>query len=188
MAPDHLLAVVLGCYDGGMSQQETKKALPYKIACLCYLYDEAGRLLLLHRSQEPNRGLYSPIGGKLHMDEGESPGDCALREIYEEVELEIEPTDLRLRGLITETAFLDAGHWMMFLYEVTRPVKVTRMEFDEGTLEWHDSKSVYDLKIPKTDREVIFPLMEKYPDEFFHAHINCVDGRLDWELQHPVED
>jgi 8-oxo-dGTP diphosphatase len=169
----------------GMSS-ESPKALPYKIACLCYLHDERGRLLLLHRSQEPNRGLYSPIGGKLHMDEGESPGACALREIHEEVELDLEPSDIRLRGLITETAFLNAGHWMMFLYEVTRPVVIERMEFNEGTLEWHDPKSVYDLKIPDTDRQVIFPLMEKYPDEFFHAHIDCVGERLDWHMQHPV--
>ncbi|MDH3718370.1 MAG: NUDIX hydrolase, partial [Planctomycetota bacterium] len=63
--------------------------IPYKIGCLVYLYDERGHLLLLHRRQSPNQGLYSPIGGKLHMDEGESPMACALREIREEVELDL---------------------------------------------------------------------------------------------------
>src|SRR5688572_23119310 len=111
--------------------------LPYQIAVLCYLYDEAGRLLLLHRVKPPNRHLYSPIGGKLHMELGESPLTCALREIMEEVELELNPSDLHLTGLITETGYQNEGHWLMFLYEVRRPVKIERMEFGEGRLEWH---------------------------------------------------
>ena len=41
------------------------RSKPYKIAVLCYLYDEEGRLLLLHRRKPPNRDMYSPIGGKL---------------------------------------------------------------------------------------------------------------------------
>ncbi len=28
--------------------------LPYKIAVLCYLFDEQGRVLLLHRKKQPN--------------------------------------------------------------------------------------------------------------------------------------
>jgi len=39
--------------------------LPYKIAVLCYLYDEHDQLLLLHRLKEPNAGNYSPIGGEI---------------------------------------------------------------------------------------------------------------------------
>ncbi|QNN23439.1 NUDIX domain-containing protein [Planctomycetales bacterium ZRK34] len=162
-------------------------SIPYKIAVLCYLYDEAGRLLLLHRAQEPNKGLYSPIGGKLHMDEGESPAACALREIHEEVELELQPADIHLTGLVSETAFGDHTHWLMFLYEVTRPVQVKRMQFREGTLEWHHWDDIPNLKIPQTDREVIYPLMRKYHEEFFHVHIDCRGGRCDWRLEHPIQ-
>ena len=39
--------------------------LPYKIAVLCYLFDERGRVLLLYRRKPPNRDLYSSVGGKL---------------------------------------------------------------------------------------------------------------------------
>jgi 8-oxo-dGTP diphosphatase len=161
--------------------------LPYKIAVLCYLYDAQGRLLLLRRAQEPNLGLYSPIGGKLHMDEGESPAACARREIREEVELDIDPADLHLTGLISETAFNGQTHWLMFLYEVTRPVVVTRMSFKEGTLEWQPPESIADLPIPQTDRLVIYPLLKKYHNRFFHAHIDCSAGRIDWRLEHPIE-
>lgn len=161
--------------------------LPYRIAVLCYLFDEQGRLLLLHRRRPPNRDLYSPIGGKLDMDEGESPGACALREIREEAELELEPADLHLTGMVSERGFEDAGHWLIFLYEVIRPVEVARTEFDEGTLEWRPLDAVEALNIPETDRRIIYPLFRKYRGSFFHVHIDCADGRLDWRVEYPRE-
>jgi 8-oxo-dGTP diphosphatase len=163
-------------------------AIPYKIAVLCYLYDERERLLLLHRAQEPNMGLYSPIGGKLHMHEGESPAACALREIREEAELDIAPADIHLTGLVSETAYLGQTHWLMFLYEVTRPVTVRRMTFREGTLGWHAWDEIDSLNIPETDRRVIYPLMRRFHDKFFHVHIDCTDvANLTWRLEHPAE-
>ena len=161
--------------------------LPYKIAVLCYLFDEQGRLLLLHRSQNPNKGLYSPIGGKLHMDEGESPAACALREMREEVLLDLDYADIHLTGLVSETAFNNETHWLMFLYEVTRPVVIERMEFEEGSLEWHALEDVEQLNIPETDRRVIYPLFRKHRGGFFHVHIDCADGSFTWRLEHPSE-
>ena len=160
--------------------------LPYKIAVLCYLYDRDGRLLLLHRVKPPNKDLYSPIGGKLHMDLGESPLQCALREIEEEVDVTLSPADVGLAGLISETGYGNEHHWLMFLYEVRRPVEVHRMEFREGRLEWHSFDSIDKLPIPRTDRDVIFPLLRRFRGRFFHAHIDCRDGRCDWRLEHPT--
>jgi 8-oxo-dGTP pyrophosphatase MutT (NUDIX family) len=65
-------------------------ALPYKIATLLYCFNEAGEVLLLERAQEPNRGLWSPCGGKLKMDLGESPYACACREAHEEIGLPLD--------------------------------------------------------------------------------------------------
>lgn len=56
--------------------------LPYKIACLCDLRDKDDNVLLLHRIKAPNKGLCSPIGGKLEMQLGESPAQCALSLIH----------------------------------------------------------------------------------------------------------
>jgi 8-oxo-dGTP diphosphatase len=162
--------------------------LPYQIAVLCYLYDEAGRLLLLHRVRPPNKDLYSPIGGKLHMEAGESPLSCALREIREEVDLDLAPADLHLTGLITETGFNDQTHWLMFLYEVRRPVTVQRMQFGEGRLEWHTFEDIQKLPIPETDRTVIYPLLKRFHDRFFHAHIDCRNGACHWRLEHPTDE
>ena len=161
--------------------------LPYQIAVLCYLYDESGRLLLLHRVKPPNKDLYSPVGGKLDMDLGESPLSCAMREIREEVDLQLTPADLHLTGLITETGYQNETHWLMFLYEVVRPVTVARMEFREGRLEWHSFEDIQKLPIPETDRTVIYPLIKRFHDRFFHAHIDCRNGACHWWLEHPSE-
>ena len=77
--------------------------MPYKISSLVYLRDKEGRLLLLKRRKAPNKGLWSPIGGKLEMSTGESPHEAAVREVGEEAGLEIEAGDLHLRfpGAVT---------------------------------------------------------------------------------------
>jgi 8-oxo-dGTP diphosphatase len=161
--------------------------LPYKIAVLCYVFDEQERLLLLHRTQEPNKGLYSPPGGKLKMHLGESPADCALREMREELLLDLNYADIRLAGLVSETAFGGHTHWLMFLYEVVRPVEIKRMEFEEGRLEWHPWSDAEQLPIPETDRRVIYPLFRKYRGRFFHVHIDCTDEGYRWRLESPAE-
>lgn len=162
--------------------------LPYKIAVLCYLFDEAGRLLLLHRRKPPNRDLYSPVGGKLDQGAGESPLACACREIHEETDLQIAPSELHLTGIVSEAGFDDQTHWLMFLYEVIRPVSVSRTTFDEGVLEWHEPQAVPDLPIPQTDRQVIWPLFWKYRRSFFCVHIACAGGRLRWRVEQPAQD
>ena len=162
------------------------RPLPYRIAVLCYLFDPQGRVLLLHRRKKPNQDLYSPVGGKLEMADGESPTACAIREIHEEVDLHIEPHDLHLTGIISETGYEDEGHWLLFLYEVTRPVTVTRTSFDEGTLEWHDREAIDPLPIPQTDRQIIWPLFWQHRGQFFMAHIDCRNGELNWQLLQPA--
>ncbi len=160
--------------------------LPYRIAVLCYVFDEQDRLLLLHRANEPNKGLYSPPGGKLHMDDGESPAECALREMREELLLDLDFNDIHLTGLVSECGFGGQTHWLMFLYEVTRPMQIERMAFDEGTLEWHGWDEIDGLNIPDTDRKIIYPLFRKHRRGFFHVHINCEGERgenITWRLE-----
>jgi 8-oxo-dGTP diphosphatase len=159
--------------------------LPYKIAVLCYLFDEAGRVLLLHRRKAPNQDLYSPIGGKLDMPMGESPTACAVREIHEEAGVRVEASQLHLTGIVSEAGFELQNHWLMFLYELTRPVQIARMSFEEGRLEWHDLAGVESLAIPETDRQVIWPLFRTYRRQFFAAHIDCRGGGLTWHLEQP---
>ena len=53
--------------------------------------DDEGRLLLVRRAHDPDRGKWDLPGG--FLEEGEHPLDALRRELYEETGLEVEPLD-----------------------------------------------------------------------------------------------
>lgn len=164
--------------------------LPYRIAVLCYLRDQQGRQLMLHRAKAPNSGLYSPIGGKLEPATGESPHQCAVREIFEETGLQLTPSDVRLAGTVAETAYEGAGHWLLFLFDVTRAVghdEIAEMQFDEGTLEWIELDRIGELPLPETDRNIIWPLVRQHQGGFFSCHIDCRRDPMTWTIDESVQ-
>jgi len=132
-------------------------SLPYKIATLLYCFNTAGEILLLERAQEPNRGFWSPCGGKLKMDIGESPYTCAGREAHEEIGLRLAPSDLHLAGLISEHGYQGQTHWLMFLFEVKVKLQSLPPVHAEGRFEFFPREKIPALNIPRTDREQIWP-------------------------------
>lgn len=164
--------------------------LPYKIAVLCYLYDKAGDVLLLHRRRPPNVNMYSPVGGKLDTASGEGPHECAVRELHEETGLEVDPSELRLTGIVSERGYQGEAHWLMFLFEVTRPIdrrEVRWAEFKEGRLVWTPLAEVPQLPIPVTDRDVMWPQVQAHRGGFFTAHIDWADEGIRWTLHESIK-
>jgi 8-oxo-dGTP diphosphatase len=157
-------------------------ALPYRLACLCDLRDARGRVLLLRRAKAPNQGLCSPIGGKLDMASGESPAQCAQREIREEAGLGVPLERLHLIGLISECSYEGREHWLMFYYRVLGPVEVPARDMSEGRLDWYDPGQIDALPLPETDRRIIWPLIRSHEagptgkPGFFAVHIDCRRG------------
>ncbi len=165
-------------------------AMPYRIACLCDLRDEAGRILLLRRLKAPNLGLCSPIGGKLDIAHGESPAACARREILEEAGIDVPMERIHLIGLVSEQEFEGKGHWLMFVYRVLGPVWVEPRDMREGRLDWFAPHELDALPLPETDRRIIWPLMRETEARtpggvpgFFAVHIDCRDGNLRWSVE-----
>lgn len=168
-----------------MTEYDVNK-LPYRIAVLCYLYDAEGKLLLLHRAKPPNEGMFSPIGGKVETSVGESAHDCAVREIREEAGFDIAIDELHLTGIVSEKAYEGENHWLIFIYEVTRPIghdEIADMHFDEGVLEWIRVEDVAGLDIPDTDREVMWPLVQEHRGGFFQVHIDCSVQPMQWDVR-----
>ena len=160
--------------------------LPHKIAVLCYLFDEQDQLLLLHRIKDPNAGMYSPIGGKLDREQGESPHACAIREIEEEAGVRISDDEVRLIGIISERAYEGQTHWLIFLFVVVRPIahaEIAAMEMNEGVLEWIAFDDVESLDIPQTDRLILWPLVREHRDGFFMVDIDCTREPMTWRVQ-----
>src|SRR5690606_35385276 len=94
--------------------------------------------------------------------------------------------DLRLTGVVSERAYEGSTHWLIFLFEVTRPVRheeILNMQFDEGRLEWVEIDRVASLDIPFTDREVMWPLVQSHRGGFFMVHIDCSEAPMRWIVQ-----
>ncbi len=162
-------------------------ALPYKIATLLYCFNERDDVLLLERAQEPNRGFWSPCGGKLHTADGESPYACAGREAREEIGLDLRPTDLHLAGIVSEHGYEGEAHWLMFLFEVKRRLQALPANHREGNFQFFPRAALEKLKVPETDRESIWPWFWQHRGGFFAAHCHChPDGRNDWTLEESV--
>jgi 8-oxo-dGTP diphosphatase len=159
-------------------------ALPYKIATLLYCFNVREEVLLLERTQEPNLGLWSPCGGKLHTEIGESPYACACREAAEELGLIISARDLHLTGIVSEHGYQGQSHWLMFLFEVARRLNSLPPLHREGRFQFFSRETLVGLKLPQTDRERIWPWFWQHRGGFFAAHCHChSDGQHRWTLE-----
>ena len=102
--------------------------LPLKYT-LCFLTHQ-GSILMLKRNRPPNQGLWNGVGG--HIEVGETPNQCILREIKEETGIQI--TSVKYTGILTWSGFeIDDGG----LYIFTAPSPSLKIQqSEEGWLEW----------------------------------------------------
>lgn len=158
--------------------------LPYQIATLLYCFDQQDRVLLMERARQPNLGQWSPPGGKLHQDEGESPFACARREATEELGFDPGPDQFHLTGMISEHGYAGQAHWLMFLFELRAPLATTPPPIGEGRFQFFNREQLDGLALPRTDREQIWPLFWKHRGGFFAAHCRCQPGgRDEWTIE-----
>jgi 8-oxo-dGTP diphosphatase len=158
--------------------------LPHQIATLLYCFNERDEVLLMERGREPNRGLWSPCGGKLNTATGESPYACACREAREELRLSLQVADLHLTGLVSEHGYAGRAHWLMFLFEVKPRLKGLPSPMREGRFEFFSPDALKTLKLPQTDREQIWPLFWTHRGGFFAAHCHCHSNRCNgWTVE-----
>lgn len=124
---------------------------PLKLATLVYvLRDE--QVLMLLRASDPNRGLWVAPGGKLN--DGESPAECAVREMREETGLAIERPVLR--AVITETSPRADYQWLTFVFVAWDFTGTFTPMPGIGEFRWVPVDEVTKLPIPPADA-VFFP-------------------------------
>jgi len=134
-----------------------------KNTTLCYLEQE-GNYLMLHRvkkENDANHDKWIGIGGK--FEDKESPEDCALREIREETGLNLQPEELRYRGIVTFVS----DRWeteYMHLFTASVPEGLTvPEENDEGLLEWVPKDRITALPIWEGDKVFLNLLGKETP-------------------------
>ncbi|MEX0326547.1 MAG: NUDIX domain-containing protein [Puniceicoccaceae bacterium] len=149
------------------------ESLPYKISSLVYLRDRDGKLLLMKRRKAPNKGLWSPIGGKLEMGTGESPHQAAAREIKEEVDLEVSTSDLHLFAMIAEKNYEDRCHWLMFLFDCRKALESLPPPIDEGDFAFFEESEIDKLDVPATDRSQLWRFYFESRNDFVALSADC---------------
>ncbi len=159
-------------------------SLPYQVATLLYCFNQSDEVLLMERAHEPNMGLWSPCGGKLHQSDGESPYACACREAHEELGLALATSDLHLTGIVSEHGYEGRSHWLLFLFEVMPRLKTLPPPHREGRFAFFQRHELAKLKLPQTDLENIWSWFWQHRRGFFSAHCHCeVNGTNRWSLE-----
>ena len=160
-----------------MATSAPTAVLGYKLAVLVFLENAQGELLLMLRAKAPNLGVWSPIGGKLETGLGESPFECAVREIHEETGFAVATDDLHLFGMIAEKAYEGQSHWLMFLFRCRKPIPGLPPDISEGRFAFFSRAAVNALPIPETDRSALWPIYDRYRDKFVALKADCAPGK-----------
>jgi len=150
-----------------------------KLATLCYVVDKKNNsTLMIYRNKKKNdyhEGKWNGLGGK--FEQGESPEECAIREIEEESGLKVK--SVKMKGFITFPLFDGKDDWYVFLF--------TADEFDgnlidspEGHLEWIPNDKLTEINLWEGDK-IFIPWL--FQEKFFSAKFNYADGKfVDYEV------
>lgn len=138
---------------------------------LCYV-EEDGKYLMLHRTKKEkdiNKDKYIGIGG--HIEHGESPDECIIREAYEESGLTL--INPKLRGLLVFV--IDDMDEYTFLYTCTE-FRGELKECNEGVLEWIEKERISELPIWEGDK--IFFEKLRTEEQFFTVKLVYKEDQL----------
>ena len=149
-----------------------------KLTTLCYL-ERDGRYLVLHRNKkehDENEDKWIGVGGK--FEAGETPEECALREVKEETGLTM--TDYRFRGIVTFVSDV-WGCEYMHLFTATG-FTGELIECDEGDLVWLEKAELLKKKMWEGDRIFLKALDER--KDFFSLKLRYEGEKLvEWKFE-----
>lgn len=143
-----------------------------KLGTLCYI-EKNDKILMLHRTKKENdvhKNKWVGLGGK--VENGESPEECIIREVFEESGLKINKPVLK--GVMTFPNFSKGEDWYVFLYKAY-DFSGELIESAEGDLSWIDKSKLMDLNMWEGDK-LFMQWMEQY--NTFSAKLIYKDGTL----------
>lgn len=144
-----------------------------ELTTLCHI-EEKDSYLMLHRVKKQhdiNTGKWIGVGG--HLEAGESPEDCLIREVKEETGLTL--THWNFRGIVTFCS--NPGNYCeyMFLYTADG-FEGTLSDCSEGELRWIPREKLLSLSLWEGDR--IFLRLLDTGRPFFSLKLCYEDDRL----------
>ncbi len=139
-------------------------------AVLCILRHKQ-ELLLLKRNNPPNKGLFTPVGGKI--DPFEKPMDTAIRETLEETGIKV--SKFNYCGSLIETS-PTKYNWNSLVY-VAEIDFIPAPECNEGELRWIPMNELTSIPTPATDAFIYDYVMSAKPfffDAYFDENLKLV--------------
>ncbi len=133
---------------------------------LCFL-TRGEHVLMLHRQKPPNQGLWNGVGG--HLEPGESPRECIVREVREETGFFLD--QVTLAGLLTWDGFeIPAGG----LYIFTAEAPAGEPQFcAEGELAWKPRGWVFSSPDVVSNIHIFGPcVLDGSPPQVYHFSYN----------------
>ena len=133
------------------------------LATLLYVKHN-GKTLMLYRNKKEDdyhEGKWNGLGGK--FERGESPEDCAIRELKEESGLTAK--NLVLKGFIVFPKFDGENDWHVFLF-VVDDFEGELIDSPEGKLEWIPDEKLTELNLWEGDK-IFIPWLNG--EKFFSA-------------------
>ncbi len=146
---------------------------------LCYI-EKDDAYLMIHRvkkKNDANHDKWIGVGGK--FESGESPFDCARREILEECGVTVK--NLNYRGIVTFVSD-EYGTEYMHLFTATEYDGEINYDCDEGNLEWVKKEKIKNLPIWEGDK-IFFELLER-GERFFSLKLRYEGDKL---KEHTIE-
>ena len=143
------------------------------LTTLCYI-ERDGKYLMLHRVKKHhdiNAGKWIGVGG--HVENGETPEECLLREVKEETGLVL--TAYRLRGLVTFLS--DACEPELMCVFTADAFDGELIECDEGELAWVEKSDVLALPTWEGDRVFLERLLSG-DERFFSIKLRYEGDKL----------
>ena len=144
-----------------------------KMTTLWYI-EQSGKYLMLNRVKKHhdiNAGKWIGVGG--HVENGETPEECLLREVKEETGLVL--TAYRLRGLVTFLS--DACEPELMCVFTADAFDGELIECDEGELAWVEKSDVLALPTWEGDRVFLERLLSG-DDRFFSIKLRYEGDKL----------
>lgn len=140
------------------------------LATLCYVKKENQTLMLFRNKKENDyhEGKWNGLGGK--FETGESPEECAFREVKEESGLISK--HMLMKGFISFPKFDGQNDWNVFVF-VVDDFEGELIDSPEGMLEWIPDDKLFELKLWEGDK--IF-MKWLFQEKFFSAKFVYENG------------
>jgi len=147
---------------------------------LCFIIRDE-MILMLHRLNPPNQGLWNGVGGRL--EPGESPRQSVIREAFEETGFQIE--QVAFRGILSWDGFeTPAGG--LYIFTATVP-HGEPLACSEGELAWKARSWVFTSPEVVSNIHIFGPLalVDGLPQQY---HFEYKDGKIERYEIRPLND